>query len=189
MPSCGDRIKEVRKIFRETQKEFAENVNISQAHLSNIEKGKDKPSDKLLRVISAEYEVSFEWLKIGEGKMVMSVDYPETKELLSSLKIFLSNGREFDHFYSSEILQAIPKFLSWNNRDDLTKTELLTIQTELLKTIFQYKSYLESETHNVAESGDIREKIDELFDIKRFYEEKILNSLNHFFNVLIGTGK
>lgn len=189
MSLCSNRIKEVRKRFKETQKEFADNINISQAHLSNIENGKDNPSDKLLRVISAEYEISFDWLKTGEGEMTIGMDCPEIKEVLSSLKTFLSNCGEIEYLLSTDTLMKLPKFLSWNNRDGSTGAELWILQVDLLDTLFQYKSYLETETHNIGASGDSRKKIDELFDIKKLYEEKILDSLDRLFNILIGTGK
>ena len=51
METCGDRIKSIRKEAKESQKEFSYTIGISQAHLSNIEKNKDNPSNKLLRVI------------------------------------------------------------------------------------------------------------------------------------------
>lgn len=60
METCGDRIKSIRKEAKESQKEFSYTIGISQAHLSNIEKNKDNPSNKLLRVIASEYQVRYE---------------------------------------------------------------------------------------------------------------------------------
>ena len=43
MESIGERIKIVRKDNKKNQKDFAEELGISQSHISNIEKGADKP--------------------------------------------------------------------------------------------------------------------------------------------------
>lgn len=65
----GDRIKKVRQIVKKNQKNFAEDLGLSQSHISNIEKGNDKPSMTLIKLICLKYEISEEWLLYGQGSM------------------------------------------------------------------------------------------------------------------------
>lgn len=67
--SIGERIKLVRQSNKKSQKEFAEEFGLSQSHISNIEKGNDKPSLTLIKFICLKYDVSEEWLMHDEGYM------------------------------------------------------------------------------------------------------------------------
>lgn len=65
----GDRIKKIRQTIKKSQKNFAEDLGLSQSHISNIEKGNDKPSLTLIKLICLKYEISEEWLLYGQGSM------------------------------------------------------------------------------------------------------------------------
>lgn len=67
MTSVGDRIKEVRKSLKLTQTQFAQELAISQTHISKIEKGTEHPSSTLVRLISVIYNIDESWLKTGAG--------------------------------------------------------------------------------------------------------------------------
>lgn len=63
----GERIKEIRKELKLTQKQFSARIGISYGHLSNIENNKDYPSSTIIRLISVEFHVNEEWIKTGQG--------------------------------------------------------------------------------------------------------------------------
>jgi len=65
MCKIGERIKEIRKKYGVTQKQFAEVLGISQTHVSKIEKNIENPSETLLRFISYKYNVDIDWIKTG----------------------------------------------------------------------------------------------------------------------------
>lgn len=65
--TMGDRINYVRKKMKLTQKEFADDLAISQTHVSKLEKNVEKPSSILIRLISIKYNVDEKWLTSGEG--------------------------------------------------------------------------------------------------------------------------
>lgn len=67
--ALGERIKMVRKYYKYNQRNFSNLLGLSQAHISNIECNKDHPSDKLLKTICSVCNVSYNWLKYGEGEM------------------------------------------------------------------------------------------------------------------------
>jgi transcriptional regulator with XRE-family HTH domain len=52
-----------------SQEAFGKPIDISQAHISDIEAGKKTPSPKLIRSICKFYGVSEKWIVNGEGKL------------------------------------------------------------------------------------------------------------------------
>lgn len=60
--TINERFKTVRKELKLTQKQYAEELGISQAHLSGIENGKENPSLMLIKLISAKFGVNEKWL-------------------------------------------------------------------------------------------------------------------------------
>jgi len=65
----GERIRFLRKSMGLTQKEFAKKIGITQGYLTEVESGKKQPSEKVLKLISHTFGVSYEWLKYGKGEM------------------------------------------------------------------------------------------------------------------------
>lgn len=65
----NERFKAVRKALKQTQKQYAEELGISQAHLSGVENGKDNPSMSLIKLVCVKYGISEEWLVDEEGSM------------------------------------------------------------------------------------------------------------------------
>ena len=69
MMSVNSRFKEVRKILKQTQKQYAEELGISQAHLSNIENERDNPSLSLVKLVCVKFGVNEEWLTEEKGEI------------------------------------------------------------------------------------------------------------------------
>lgn len=188
MATCGERIKALRKESEESQKTFSATIGISQAHLSNIEKGKDNPSDKLLRTIAAEYEVRFEWLKSGVGEKHLDAPVADAQKILSQLRKYFSECDDLEYSIVSDYIRKLPQFLSHENRTRSVEVELILEQDTLMDAIFQLNTYLDAETYKIQNCPDIKEKIDELFAIKDIYKNKINTSIEFLFNIYIGTG-
>ena len=62
MYSIGEKIKHIRVISGLTQKKFAKQIGVSDGHVSNMESGKDFPSQMLIQIISRYFGVSEKWL-------------------------------------------------------------------------------------------------------------------------------
>lgn len=71
-PTLGSRIKAVRKSCNHTQQSFGGTLGVSHAHISNIESGKEKPSQTLLMLICLKYHINEEWLSNGTGDMLIN---------------------------------------------------------------------------------------------------------------------
>lgn len=63
------RIKEVRKAAKLTQAAFGDRLGITQNYVALIEGGQREPSDRTLRDICREFNVSETWLRTGVGEM------------------------------------------------------------------------------------------------------------------------
>ena len=65
----GQRIRKIMEMANLTQKEFAKTLNLAQSTVSEYISGKTTPSDKVLLLISKTFNISYHWLKTGEGEM------------------------------------------------------------------------------------------------------------------------
>lgn len=68
--AIGNRIKQVRIHLRIQQKEMAQKLEITSAHLSEIEKGKSSPSIEVVLKMTNIYNMSLEFLFLGRGEML-----------------------------------------------------------------------------------------------------------------------
>ncbi|MEB1806017.1 MAG: helix-turn-helix domain-containing protein [Bacillaceae bacterium] len=66
METIGERIKELRKSVDLSQKEFSKKIGISQGSLSDIEKGRNKPSIETFIAISNQFNVTIDWIIKGD---------------------------------------------------------------------------------------------------------------------------
>jgi len=74
MNNIANRIKMIRNEFGLNQKEFAERLGVTNAHISRMEKGITTPSEALMKLMCKEFEINIEWLKSGTQPMFES-DY------------------------------------------------------------------------------------------------------------------
>lgn len=72
------RLREIRRSLNMTQIEFAEIINSSNGHLSDMEKGRKNITDSTLDLLSLKLNVNIDFLKTGEGKMF--IELPEEDE-------------------------------------------------------------------------------------------------------------
>lgn len=70
----NDRIKDVRKAMNMTQTEFGEKIGLTAAGISKIEAGDRDPSEAVVKLICATYNVDYRWLTTGQGEMFLPMD-------------------------------------------------------------------------------------------------------------------
>ena len=68
MSSVSERFKAVRKELGFNQQQFANELGISQTHVSAIETGRENPSISLLKLLCAKFSIKEDWLISGVGK-------------------------------------------------------------------------------------------------------------------------
>lgn len=64
-----DRIRKVRETNKMSLTKFADALQTSLSAVSRYESGDRIPSDAVLKLISKEFNISYAWLKTGEGPM------------------------------------------------------------------------------------------------------------------------
>ena len=70
----NERITEVRKRAGLTQEKFAERLNLTRNFVWMIEKGERIPSDRTISDICREFGINEEWLRTGQGDMLVHFD-------------------------------------------------------------------------------------------------------------------
>ena len=88
----GKRIKEIRNDKKLNQREFAKRLTLSQNHISYLEKGIRKITEKFINDLCKEYNVNKEWLLTGTGEkyidMIEGVNIDD-EEIKNFLKKFM----------------------------------------------------------------------------------------------------
>ena len=86
--SC-ERIQYVRNYYQLNQTDFSLEIGMSQSNYSKIELGKTKPSMTVLYALMARFAVNPNWVKTGQGEMLLSPDeyLANGVKLLGSQKI------------------------------------------------------------------------------------------------------
>lgn len=88
-----ERFKAARKALGLTQVEFAEKLGMTQAGISAIESGRVKTSDRMIQILSNTFNISAEWLRTGEGEMLVE---PSEDEQLAQFVGEILAGRPDD---------------------------------------------------------------------------------------------
>lgn len=65
-----ERIKQIRKHFKLTQKGFGDRIGIGVSAVSLLESGQNNPSEQTILLICQAFNVSYTWLTTGEGEML-----------------------------------------------------------------------------------------------------------------------
>lgn len=111
----GERFKQIRKHYNLTQQLFSISLGISRSHISNIENGREKPSDTLLMLLNSKYHINTEWLLEGKGNMlindidVVTSEEFERKEYISNLynKLFKATNSHVKRHLYNHILECL----------------------------------------------------------------------------------
>ena len=184
--TVGSRIKQLRtNTFHLSQTYFAAKIDISQAHLSNIENGKDNASNKLLRVIASEFNVNYEWLKYGEGE-VLAPGESDSKASQDSIRLRLEHISPLEKSYIEVDAQNLCSYYFASEYS--SGPAFLDSKSTLLHYIFEYVKYLDIGVQRVP-ADDIKGKIDEIFGVKNYYQKRINQQIEDLLNMYLGNGK
>ena len=82
MKTIYDRINEVRKKMKLSQVEFSERIFLSKSFYGDIEIGKKKLNDRVIFIVSKQFNVNEDWIRTGKGEMFMDTPPDIRKERL-----------------------------------------------------------------------------------------------------------
>lgn len=75
MNSIGERIKHLRKeILNKTQKDFGFQIGLKPNSVSDIESGKNNPTEQTIKAICREFNISYLWITEGVEPISESLD-------------------------------------------------------------------------------------------------------------------
>ena len=80
--AIGDRIRKIRKSLDLTQREFGERINLKSNSVALIEGGRNT-SDQTISAICREFNANEEWLRTGEGEMLVQPSISDLEVLAS----------------------------------------------------------------------------------------------------------
>jgi transcriptional regulator with XRE-family HTH domain len=86
MKTVYERIKEIRARLGISQVEFAERIFVSKSFYGDIEIGKKKVNDRIIFIVSKQFNANEEWIKTGKGEMF--TDKPPDIRLEKLLNIY-----------------------------------------------------------------------------------------------------
>lgn len=101
----GERVKEIRRALGLTQRDFAQQLELSGPSLSEIETGKFKPGFDLLVKLALEFDINLYYVIFGEGEPFSSPVEAAFRRV-ESFAVNVDDVRDFlYHFERSPILQ------------------------------------------------------------------------------------
>ncbi|MBP1549952.1 MAG: helix-turn-helix transcriptional regulator [Oscillospiraceae bacterium] len=183
--TTGERIKIIRKNYNFNQQQFADILCISQTHISKIENNNDFPSEKLLNLICAEFNVNYEWLKHGTGTMNDdSLPTQTINDCIAELRNFsvnnnsnLTNQLVQTIFKTTTIFEENKYFIEDSTFDDMLF--LLNILTDIDKLLKYLKSEYQQYKNVPMSIEDGKNKCNEITQVKEAYIANIVNTINY----------
>ena len=117
----NERLKELRKTLKLTQKEFGVKIGVTNFTISDIEKGKLSLTERNLNLICERFNVNKEWLANGIGEMFL----PQLPE--DDFSRLLSEIEESDDEFIKKFLE-----IYWQ-LDDIGKKIIMDLAESLLR--------------------------------------------------------
>lgn len=80
--TIGERIRILREKLNITQEEFSQKLGTTRNTITNYEVGRRVPMEATIKSICREFNVSYDWLKNGEGEMFENLPESLVDELV-----------------------------------------------------------------------------------------------------------
>lgn len=108
--TINQRIKEIRQNLNLSQAKFANAISISNGYIASIELGNRNVNDRLIKLISATFNVNENWLKNGQGNMF-------NEQPNQTIKLAADTFKELRPEYQEYILKQIDLLLEIQNKE------------------------------------------------------------------------
>lgn len=100
----NERIKNLRKSLNMTQEEFSKRIGLSRNFIAQVEIGTKTPSERTISDICREFEVNEEWLRTGNGEMIIQKSKDEQiAEMLGEIQ------RSGEDIFKHRLVSALSK--------------------------------------------------------------------------------
>jgi transcriptional regulator with XRE-family HTH domain len=98
--TVNERIREVRKVLKLSQAQFARAVFISNGYVAELECGHKNANDRILHLISLTLGVSEAWLKTGKGGMFNKSPDEKLQRMIS---LFNELPPKFQDYFMNQV--------------------------------------------------------------------------------------
>ncbi len=109
--TVNERIRQVRHNLQLPQAKFAQAISISNGYIANIELGKRRVNERIIKLICASYDVSEAWLKTGNGAMFYRVPGDRLEKVLNLFKELTPSFQDYVLQQLDQLLVNIFKFV------------------------------------------------------------------------------
>lgn len=140
----GDRIKQVRKLFGMTQEEFGKTIGRTRIAVAQYESGARKPDDTVIKLIAEKLGISENWLKTGEGEMIVKNDSDKVSRIYKAIERIRKNKVQ------KYLQRVIENSIKEKNID-----ELLEIFADILEEIAEEIEDNKTSKTNLDMNGNI----------------------------------
>ncbi len=110
MNPVNERVKQIRTELEISQREFANRIFMSQSSLGEIETGTRKVNDRIIQLISSQFNVNKNWIKTGKGSMY-ATEKPDIK-----LEHLIEIYKQLDKSLQDYLLEQSESLLKLHNR-------------------------------------------------------------------------
>lgn len=158
MSTINERLKEVRKMQKMNQSQFAEELGVSRAHISNMENGNDNPSSSLIKLLCTRFNIDEMWLTKGSGSPTPNFDDISDDGLMAkynTMRVILERmlrsrtGKELKS--TVETFSYIVSLLTANGLSDENRASYLAAVRDSISMIESQ----EFATHNLGNSRNL----------------------------------
>lgn len=113
----NERIKTLRKELGKKQGDFANDLSISQGHLSDIENGRREVSERIISICTLKFNVREQWLRTGEGEMFRTLTRSQT------ITDFMGDLVVDDNSFKARLIEALAKLdeSEWETLEKIAK--------------------------------------------------------------------
>lgn len=152
MSSINERVKEVRLHFNLTQIQFGKRICMSQGQLTSVETGKRNVTDRTIKMICSEFDISEEWLRFGTGDMIITKRKTEVNELIEKYGYSDTIHQLFECFeqltpvQQEAVLEYAQRFISSLIDEQSVEAKTAAYREELL-------AERDTETSSVSQTG------------------------------------
>lgn len=167
MDTVNQRVKHVRNLLGFSQSIFSEQLGISQASLSDIERGRTEVNNKILIELITKYEINSNWLLTGNGNIYIAKNDSQNGiyadiDIVNEIN---QNKRKINIYYQRvlDIYDLYIKLLKYDKHDSGQKEQDLV--QNILKEEFLINNGIEYyETLNFEEKFIYDEELKKVAD-------------------------
>lgn len=136
----NNRLLELRKTLKLNQVNFGSKINLKGNSISDLEKGKNKISERTIADICREYNVNEKWLREGTGPMFRPKQSDENMFVEEAAKLLKSTD--------PYTIKAVAHLLKLINSNDPAKETFKQYIRDCAKILFEEEAAKQKEEQN-----------------------------------------